>query len=311
MHFTPESDPWLFIVNPAAGGGKAGKKCTWAETLMISENLAFVRKDTREAGDAEILVREAILLGFRKILVGGGDGTLNEVIKGIMSEKSLPPGMVLISQLPVGTGNDWRKSYGLDTKLTKAIQLLKSTNHVMQDVGKITYTDSLDEVDWFINSAGCGFDAHVAFAANEKKKQGKSGVLTYIRALITELFNFKEPEMHVVSDGEMSSFKAFTVLAGLGKFAGNGMKLIPHARGNSGCLYIVKVKKISRFKVIINIHRLFNGSFTRLREVETLKCRQLEMYSRDRLKLQIDGESRGSTPVRIEVVPNAFRVLVP
>ncbi|MCB0820036.1 MAG: hypothetical protein KDC13_05405, partial [Bacteroidetes bacterium] len=245
--------------------------------------------------------------GYRKILIGGGDGSLNEVLRGIMHQQVVASKEIVISQLPVGTGNDWRRSYGFSTSLKKSIEMLKSEKRASQDIGKLVYESG--SADWFINSAGGGFDAQVAFVANEKKKQGRSGLMVYISALLGQLFSFSEPEFEVSINGEEFRFRGFTVLAGVGKYAGNGMKLIPRAGEEKGKLSIVLVEKISRLKIVFNILKLFSGKFTHLKEVKLFTCESLQLAASPEQNLQIDGESRGNTPVRIEIVPEAIMVL--
>ncbi|MEZ5173301.1 MAG: diacylglycerol kinase family lipid kinase [Bacteroidia bacterium] len=298
---------WLFIVNPAAGGGKAAALCDKAEAMMNAAGIQFVRINTKDAGDAISISVKGISDGYRKILIGGGDGSLNEVLRGIMHQQVVASKEIVISQLPVGTGNDWRRSYGFSTSLKKSVEMLKSEKRVCQDIGKLVYESGSS--DWFINSAGGGFDAQVAFAANEKKKQGRSGLMVYISALLGQLFSFNEPEFEVSINGEEFRFRGFTVLAGVGKYAGNGMKLIPHAGEEKGKLSIVLVEKISRLKIVFNILKLFSGKFTHLKEVKLFTCESLQLAASPEQNLQIDGESRGNTPVRIEIVPEAIMVL--
>lgn len=301
------SDIWLFIVNPAARGGKSSALCDKAEALMNAAGIRFTRINTKKPGDAISIASNGISEGYRKILVGGGDGSLNEVLRGIMDQHEVASEEILISQLPVGTGNDWRRSYGFSSSLNKSVELLLSEKSVHQDIGKLIYKDG--NADWFINSAGGGFDAQVAFIANEKKKQGKSGLMVYILALLGQLFSFSEPEFDVKLNGEELNFRGFTVLSGVGKYAGNGMKLIPHAGEEKGKLSVVLVERISRLKIVINILKLFSGNYTHLKEVKVFTCESLQLNARPGQNLQIDGESRGSTPVKIEIVPGAIRVL--
>jgi YegS/Rv2252/BmrU family lipid kinase len=310
MELKPELVKWVFIVNPAAGGGKAEKLCKDAEKLMQAANIDYERFNTTKAGDAEDITMKMISRGYRFFLVGGGDGSLNEVLQGIMQQNAVPSNSIVFSQLPVGTGNDWRRTHRFPTGIRKSIEMLHCKNVILQDVGKITYPSEPQRTDWFINSAGVGFDAAVAFDANEKKKLGKTGLLVYLAALIRQLFNYKEPLVELEIQGRKESFEGFTVLAGLGKYAGSGMKLIPHAGLNDGFLSVIMVKKISRLKIIFNLVSLFTGGFTRLKEVSVFKCNSINIISSPCQSLQIDGESRGQTPLSIQVIPAAVGVLV-
>lgn len=310
MELQPEPGKWVFIVNPAAGGGKALRKCNEAERYLSLAGIEYERIDTGKAGDAEEICHSKIISGFKQFLVGGGDGSLNEVLQGIMKQKLVPSREILVAQLPVGTGNDWRRTYGMASNVSQAIEKMRIAKVKLQDVGRITYPTEAGKEDWFINSTGTGFDASVAFEANEKKKLGRGGLLVYISALLKQLFAFREPEMQIVIDGKAKHFSGFTVLAGVGKFAGNGMKLIPHGGLNDGFLSVVMVRKISRLKIVTHLASLFTGKFTRLKEVDLYKCKSIQITTIPEHPLQIDGESRGCTPVLIEILPKAVGILV-
>ena len=310
MESQPESGKWIFIVNPAAGGGKALSKCNKAEQYLSLAGIDYERVDTGKAGDAEEICKSKIASGFRQFLIGGGDGSLNEVLQGIMKQKLVSTQEFVVAQLPVGTGNDWRRTYGLASNVSQAIEKMRIAKVRLQDVGRITYPAAAGKEDWFINSAGIGFDASVAFEANEKKKLGKAGLLVYISALLKQLFAFREPEMQIIIDGKSENFSGFTVLAGIGKFAGNGMKLIPHGGLNDGFLSVVMVRKISRLKIVTHLASLFTGRFTRLNEVDQYKCKSIQITTIPEHPLQIDGESRGCSPVLIEILPQAVGILV-
>lgn len=304
-------EKWFLIVNPSAGGGKAQNHIQQIEVLLEAANLAFEIDVTACPGDATKITSAAIAEGYRKFIVVGGDGTLNEVANGILSQKLIPSTEILLAQLPLGTGNDWRRTYGIPDKLEDCVKIIKEGKTKIQDAGFITYSHQGQKKEqYFINVAGCGFDAHVTADANKKKLAGKSGTLTYIGSLISSIRTYKEPTATIEIDGEKSQLEIFTLLAGICKYAGNKMKLVPHAIPNDGLLQTIKVRKISRLKIVFNIARLFNGSFTKLAEVEAGSCSKIKVESESTLLLQVDGESLGEAPFEIEIIPSCLRVIV-
>jgi diacylglycerol kinase (ATP) len=303
---------WFVIVNPSAGGGKAQKHIHEIELLLKIESLEFEIDVTARAGDALDIATVAIKDGYKKFIVVGGDGTLNEVSNAILSQDKVDSKEIILSQLPLGTGNDWRRTYGIPSNLKECIQIIKAGKTVLQDVGFITFQkDGAQKQQYYINVAGCGFDAHVTADANKKKLAGKSGTMTYIGSLISSLGTYKEPEVSIEIDCEKHATHMFTVLAGICKYAGNAMKLVPHAVPNSGKLEIVWVEKMSRLKIVMNIVSLFSGSFTKLKEVHLDSCRYLKVSSNSKLLLQVDGESVGEAPLEIRIEPSRLRVIVP
>jgi len=304
-------DTWFLLVNPSAGGGKAQNHIHEIEMLLIARNMAFKIDVTACPGDATNIVEKAILDGYRKFIVAGGDGTLNEVANGILTQKVVSSTQITLAQLPLGTGNDWRRTYGIPDKLADCIDIIKGGKTNIQDAGLIRYSkDGQIHKKYFINVAGCGFDAHVTADANRKKLRGKSGMLTYIGSLISSINTYKEPKVSVEIDGKKNELDLFTLLAGICKYAGNKMKLVPHAIPNDGLLQTIMVRKISRLKIIFNIARLFNGSFTKLVEVESGSCKKIKVESNSPLLLQVDGESIGVAPFEIEILPSCLCVIV-
>ena len=305
-----EQDSWYLILNPQAGGGKGAKlekKIYW---VLKSSGIRFEVFKTNYAGEAIIATRNAIQEGYKKIVVAGGDGTLNEVANGILTQEFYPSEEILLAQIPVGTGNDWRRTWGIPKGIKESISILRNPVSTLQDVARITFQNAgVEESKWFINIAGCGFDAEVTLAANQKKAKGHSGFFTYIFQLIKTLKQFKEPWMNFEIDSEKFEDDIFAILAGVCKYAGNSMLLVPDADPRDGFFHLTIAKKIKRTKVIRNLHRLFNGSFVNLEEVSVHECKRLQIKTAG-LPIQADGESIGETPAMFEIFEKKLHVVI-
>jgi YegS/Rv2252/BmrU family lipid kinase len=305
-----EQDIWYLILNPQAGGGKAAKLEKKLYRQIHAAGISFEAFKTNYAGEAKTAVVQAIEAGYNKIVVAGGDGTLNEVINGVLSQNVKPSEEILIAQIPIGTGNDWRRTWGIPKGIKESIALLQNPFSTLQDVAKVTYQNSgVKESKWFINIAGCGFDAEVTLAANQKKVKGQSGFFTYIFQLIKTLKQYKEPRMIFEIDSEKFEDDIFAILAGVCKFAGNSMLLVPDADPRDGFFHLTIAKKIKRTKVIRNLHRLFNGSFVNLEEVSFHECKRLQINTSG-LPIQADGESIGETPAMFEIFEKKLHVVI-
>jgi diacylglycerol kinase (ATP) len=305
-----EQDIWYLILNPKAGGGKGAKLEKKIYRQMHDAGIGFEAFKTNYAGEAQTAAVQAIEVGFNKIVVAGGDGTLNEVINGVMSQNVKPSEELLIAQIPIGTGNDWRRTWGIPKGVKESITLLRNPKSTLQDVAKITFQNAgVEDSKWFINIAGCGFDAEVTLAANQKKAKGQSGFFTYIFQLIKTLKKFKEPKMVFEIDSQKYEDDIFAILAGICKFAGNSMLLAPDANPQDGLFHLTIAKKINRTKVIRNLHRLFNGSFVNLEEVSVHPCKRLQIKTVG-LPIQADGESIGETPAMFEIFENKLHVVI-
>lgn len=305
-----EQDSWYLILNPQAGGGKAAKLEKKIYQQMHSAGIGFEAFKTNYAGEAETAAVKAIKAGYNKIMVAGGDGTLNEVINGVLSQNVKTPEEILIAQIPIGTGNDWRKTWGIPNGIKESISLLRNPKSTLQDVAKITFQNAgVEDSKWFLNIAGCGFDAEVTLAANQKKAKGQSGFFTYIFQLIKTLKQYKEPRMKFEIDSEKFEDDIFAILAGVCRYAGNSMLLVPDADPRDGFFHLTIAKKIKRTKVIRNLHRLFNGSFVNLEEVSVHQCKRLHIKTAG-LPIQADGESIGETPAMFEIFEKKIQVVI-
>jgi diacylglycerol kinase family enzyme len=150
-----EQDIWYLILNPQAGGGKAAKLEKKIYRQMQAAGIGFEAFKTNYAGEAKTAAVRAIEAGYNKIVVAGGDGTLNEVINGVLSQNVKPSEEILIAQIPIGTGNDWRRTWGIPKGIKESISLLRNPKSTLQDVAKITFQNAgVEDSKWFLNIAG-------------------------------------------------------------------------------------------------------------------------------------------------------------
>ena len=130
---------WHIIANPVSGGGAVERR--WPETERLLQELGFSYSVhfTQRRGHAIQLVEEAILKGRRHILGIGGDGTNHEIANGILRQPHVPPTDITYALLPIGTGNDWARTYGISHQPRERLNRLMSGETVLQDAGKVRY----------------------------------------------------------------------------------------------------------------------------------------------------------------------------
>ncbi len=192
MNHNTNQNEWLIIVNPNAGNGK-GKK-DWEKISMILKNkdLPFTVKFTEKKGHAIHYAIEGIDSGYRKIITVGGDGTLNEVVNGVFLSKACPSTDVSLALIPVGTGNDWGRMFGIPLDYEKAISIICENKLMLHDVGLVTYFEGQEKEErYFINIAGLGFESVVVKRTNFQKDKGHSGKLIYFYNLLMSLISYK------------------------------------------------------------------------------------------------------------------------
>jgi diacylglycerol kinase family enzyme len=120
------NEKWLVILNPHAGSGRGKKDQSEIEKYLHRSEINFELKISEFPKHTIALTIEAIENGYRKLIVAGGDGTLNEAVNGIFIQTICPPEQITIGVIPVGTGNDWIKTFGIPNNYRAAIQIIKS-----------------------------------------------------------------------------------------------------------------------------------------------------------------------------------------
>lgn len=305
---------WLVVVNPHAGSGKCRKDWPVIQK-SLEKYLVFDTVFTEYPKHAITLVRNALAEGYRKLISVGGDGTLNEVVNGIFLYHASISSEIILGVITVGTGNDWGRTHQMPSDYQEMARVINERNLVKHDVGKAKYQHALEsESRYFLNIAGMGFDALVAKKVNVLKSKGYGGILVYMASLIGSLFQFNLPQVKILSHHkELYNGKAFLVAIGICRYNGGGMKLLPGADPFDGLLDVTLVKKVSKFKVAANLSKVFNGSFTKLKEVATFRGSQfvIESIPSHSLHLETDGESLGKSPILFEILPGALSIIVP
>jgi len=303
---------WFIIVNPNAGK-KKGKQDWPAITRMLADaGIEYLSFFTEHRGHAIELTRKYIRAGFRRFLVVGGDGTLNEVVNGIFTQNITNVSEILLAMVPVGTGNDWCRTFHIPHDYEKAIRIVTEGRTLMQDTGLMEFTDHEGKraKRYFVNIAGMGFDAMVAEKTNRDKDKGKTNPFLYFINIFTSLFSFKITRTRITTDDAEFKGEVFSMTAAIGQYNGGGMKQAPRAIPDDGLLDLTIIRKIGKFKVIRNVINLLDGSFTRLPEVSEFRTSTIRIESTPELYAETDGESMGKTPFHFSVLPRSLQIVV-
>ncbi len=302
---------YAVIYNPNACGGLGKDVLPQISEIMEKHALPFDLFITLRRRHAMVIVRQKIREGYRNFIAVGGDGTINEVVNGMMSQKALLSEMKL-GVVMVGTGNDWGKMFNIPDDYNAAIQLIKNEKVFRQDVGKVTFFlgDRLYS-RYFINVAGLGFDAKVVQSVNRKKDRKKASKFTYLTSLFTTLMKYKPLDINVSVEGRpMADNKLFTMSIGIGKYSGGGMMQVPEAIADDGLFDIMMVSNISKFKIIRKVSKLYDGTISNLKEVIMSRGKQLSVKSKDTIMLEVDGESLGHGPFEFTIEKEKLNVIV-
>ncbi len=299
------------IVNPNAGVKKGTRDWPKIQEILKEEGVDFSCRFTERKNHAVHLAAEGIAGGFRNLCVVGGDGTLNEVLNGIMMAGEVTPAEITIGMVPVGTGNDWCRMFDIPFDYLKAIRVLKRKKTFLQDAGKVTYYHHEDpQVRFFMNVAGMGYDALVAKKTNILKEKGRGGPLTYMYFVFSSLFQYRFLDAVIDVDGR-TAFKGelFSMNVGICRFNGGGMMQVPNAVADDGMLDVTLIRKTSKWMVVRYARKLFDGSLIDLPIVNTYRGENIRIRSTGKIFLETDGESLGHTPFIFEIIPRCLTIV--
>lgn len=310
MNQPSNTEEWLVIVNPNAGNGKGKKDWDRIAEIFSRENIPIVPHFTERKGEAHDLAQEAAKDGFRKIVSVGGDGTLNEVVNGIFSQNFCPPSEFILGLIPVGTGNDWGRMFGIPMMYEGAVSVIKECKVIKHDIGEISYFSGNEpHKSYFINIAGLGFEAVVVKKTNRQKDKGRSNKAIYFYNLLTSLLSYKNTEADLFIDGRKTTSKVFSINVGNGRFCGGGMRQTPDALPDDGLLDITVIRDMSKLEIIKSLPLLYDGTILSHQKVDGYRATNLRVESKSVLYAEADGESLGHTPAEFSIIPAAINII--
>jgi len=306
----PENKEWLVIVNPNAGNGKGSKDWDVISGLLIKEQLPFTVKFTETKGHAIHYTQEAVKAGARNIITVGGDGTLNEVVNGVLNNNACPSTDILLALIPVGTGNDWGRMFGIPLDYEKAVKIITDNNKMLHDVGLVSFFNGTEKMNrYFINIAGLGFESVVVRRTNIQKDRGHSGKAIYFYNLLMSLLSYKNTRAEIIIDGEKTTADVFSINVGNGRYCGGGMRQTPEALPNDGLLDVTVINGIGKIEIIRNLKILYDGTILNHPKIDGYKCKNIKVSSDSIMYVEADGESLGHTPAEFSIIPSSINIV--
>lgn len=300
---------WFVIVNPTSGNGASKKQWPFIYNELKHQLFNFEFVITQHKDHALELVEKAVNNGYKKIICVGGDGTLHNIVNGVLNLKSTLISEIKIGIIPIGTGNDWVKTYNIPKDYKKAITILKTENTIQQDIGKIELITEHKTV-YFNNLAGIGFDGYVV---NKVHKFKNLGSLAYLTGALVSLFSYKKPLLQISFNQKIIKSKTLLLFFGICNYCGGGMQLTKNPDSTDGLFDVSFVKNITFFQIISNISGLFNGNITNHKIVKNYKTNSLEIkvLNTEETFIQADGELIGSGDFKVKILPKALAFIIP
>lgn len=319
MYQNGQKDSIFVIVNVYAASKKAGKRWRQARRLLDERNLNCQYALTGQRGTAVELALGACERGYRRFLAVGGDGTVHDVLNGIVSysqehHQTDPLSAFTLGVIPMGSGNDWIKSLGIKSSVKDAVEAIASGHTVGQDVVKLScrsLESDEESVSYMANVGGVGIDAKVCEIVNNRKKHGEGGKILYVKALIKSLRERKASALKVFIDGvQVYDGNYLSIAFGIGKYSGGGMRQTPDAVINDGLLDMTIIPDIPLMRIAREVYKLFTGAFLTIPELIAVKSRSVLITSAEGHTnlIEVDGEIVGRTPMKAEVLEGSINV---
>jgi YegS/Rv2252/BmrU family lipid kinase len=294
--------PACLIVNPAAGGGKAGRLAPAVERALRDHGLTVHREDTRDLAHARELSLQAAQGGETVIALSGDGmaGAIADALRGV-------PGAIL-GVLPGGRGNDFARVLGIPDDAVAACATVAAGVARPIDLGLVE-ADGVRRA--FVGIASLGFDSDANRIANEAPAW--LGGQVYAYAALRALMSWRPARFEIELDppGERHSFTGYTVAAANSRSYGGGMRIAPDALLDDGLLEVVAVEHVSKGSFLANLPKVFAGTHVQLPSVRVFRAREVAIAADRPFTAYADGDPIGDLPLRASALRGAINVIVP
>ena len=279
-----------FIINPISGTGK--QKGIEEHITKHLDNFEIIH--TRKSGDAIRISKEAANENIDAVIAVGGDGTVNECLKGLVNTNTA------LGVIPCGSGNGFAYHIGMDRTIEKAVKQLKNTQIKHID------TCTANGVP-FVNVAGIGFDAHISNLFTTLKIRG---LINYLKIILKEL-NYKPQDYTIKYNDIERKVTAYMISCFNASQYGNDAIIAPMADIQDGLIDFVIVKNFPKWKIPLCLLKVITKKVHLSKYVEIIQCNKMTITGEDSL-LHLDGEPFStSNPIEVAILPKSLKILMP
>lgn len=301
---------WHIIVNPAAGSGQVQRLWPQIEQLLQEMGFSYSVHFTERRWHAIRLVEDIILKGGRYLLGIGGDGTSHEIVNGVMGQSFAPAADIHYALLPVGTGNDWARQYGISPVPRQRLEALRSPKTVLQDIGLVEYhAEGETRQRYFANVAGMAYDGFIGKKLTERPARNP---IHYLLMVAQYLLEYKLTGAKIHFDGQSVEDEFYTINIGICRYSGGGMQLVPHAVPDDGLFALTYAGRLTKLEVLLQTPRFYNGTLLQYHKVGHAQVRSIRVEQTGKYPtlLEADGEFLGETPAVFTLLEKALRVVL-
>ncbi|MBM2811519.1 MAG: uncharacterized protein HW416_2278 [Chloroflexi bacterium] len=300
--------PFFFVVNPAAGSGRADT--AWLDVMRAARasGLIFEYETTQGPLTATSFTRQALRAGAETVVAVGGDGTINEVVNGFFLDGALVRPGSSLGLIPLGSSSDIARSLGIPGG-AGGLDILIHGRPLPVDVGHADLEDGAGRsfAYYFVNDAAVGVGARIAAGRSPLDRVGGRAAV-----FLSSLDVLTKPSPWTgtlqIDDGDAQEVCAVTVVAALGPYTGGGMHIAPGAKIDDGLFDVVVIDAMSSAELIANLPRIYAGAHLSHPKVHVHRARTVHIATEDRPPIELDGEVVGVGGATFNVLPGTLPV---
>ena len=284
-----------FIINPFSGANNKAKIPVLIDEYLDKSKFEYTIHNTESAGHATVLASQAVKDKIDIVVACGGDGTVNEVAKALVNQPTTLGIVPSVLEMDLQCTSVW-------------VEMLKKQFRLLILPRKTIDSCKVNDV-FFLNLAGVGFDALIAYKAHQGEKRGFK---MYFKLVTQEIFSFKANNFTVKIDDETTNGEFTTVAVANAAMYGYNFTVAPLAEMTDGLFDVVFIKEASIFRTLLSSWRMLNNTLHKSRLVDVRKGKKVSIETLGEYYYHIDGESdKFTNTLNFELLPKSIKVLFP
>lgn len=295
----------LIIVNPVAGGGRAGRMQPTVARYFSDHACSVDFASSKSTDDFRKIATEAIASGYRYVIALGGDGAFHHLVEAAFGSS------VILGFLPAGNGNDIAEGLNIPRDLVEAAHAFLQGHPRAIDVVRVNFIaeGAASRTAIFIGAGGLGLDAEAAQLANTRF-HAWPGVTRYIAGALWARQKFQSVELDATMDGESWGGRVLFAAVANAPCYGSGVRIAPSAKMDDGWLEVTLVQEMPLARLLEAIPIVLRSGDIRWPELRRYRCRRVSFKTDRPALVHGDGEILGDSPVEFEIVPRAVQVML-
>ncbi|MCV9388582.1 diacylglycerol/lipid kinase family protein [Reichenbachiella ulvae] len=287
---------FFIVANPYSGQGRAQYALMRLKKKLDQEGYYYAVFLTPQSEILDEFIEENLFTDSTDVVAIGGDGTINACINAIKDKD------MVLSFIPVGTGNDFVKTIDIGTDLDEHIDTLIYGKEKLVDVGICNNRR-------FINGLGVGFDGQIIYE-DQNSTSMFNGYWRYLMRVLKILGSYKSKNYIFNMDGQKLEMNLLTMAIHNGTTFGGSFKLNPNSKNDDGLLDVCIIGRMSPVRRYLQLYKANFGSHGSLPEVNFFQTKELKIEANDQLRAHLDGEYFGHPPFEISILEKAQKVRV-